>query len=208
VFDTASGRELVWWHGERTFRVTGLTSNGSGLIADSSGTDSVLRPAVVDIKCWAVADRRERWSIDHVVGHVPVEGGRRLAMQRQDDSAGLNEVILVDADDGRALFRRPLRHGEELWNACPDGRTLLTMSDDRSARTLVRNWLAGHGLPALAPEPASTVELINVASGARLLSLGYPDSASHGLSPGGETLAVLDDGRLTVWDVPPPKSLT
>lgn len=126
VYDTASGRELARWDGERAFEIDALTPSGSGLIAYWTGTDPVLRALVTQIKCWSVADRHERWSIDTVVDRRPVEGGRRFAIQRQDYSAGLNEVIIIDAEDGRTLFRRPLRKGENLRDASPDGRTLLT----------------------------------------------------------------------------------
>ena len=137
-----------------------------------------------------------------------MEGGRRLAIQRRNDTAGLNEVIIVGADEGRTVVRRPLGNGEKMWSVSSDGRVLLTLSDEQRTLTILQGWLFEQGLPVAEPMPGSTASLIDVLSGARLLTLEYPDLASHEFSPDGESLAVLDDGRLTIWDIPPPKSLT
>ena len=42
VYDLASGRELARWPGEQGFEVAALTPDGSGLIANWTGTDPVL----------------------------------------------------------------------------------------------------------------------------------------------------------------------
>jgi hypothetical protein len=207
VYDTATGRELARWEGERYFGIAALTPDGSALIGDSSGL-VCIGPIPMQVKCWNVTDGRERWSVDAVDRWLSVEGGRRFVTHRSDNAIGLNEVVLVDADDGRTVRRIRLREGQALCDAAPDGRALLTVGDDRSVLTEVRDWLARHGLSVLRSEPVRAVDVIDAETGARLVALPYPDGLLGIFSPGGESLAVLDsNGQLTIWDIPPRKPL-
>jgi hypothetical protein len=127
-----------------------------------------------------------------------------LVVHRHDPNAGINDIVTLDATDGRQVGRIALGAHDSLTATVPDGKTLLVFAPHTGGVAALWAWLAQCGLPGLRPaEPG--MDLLDAATGRRLLSL--PD-AIVAYAPDGQSLAACDPtGRLTLWDVPPQKPL-
>jgi WD40 repeat protein len=205
VWDAASGRELNRLRKLRWFRVAGFTRDSKAIIAARCTSPSSLDNTPMQYVCWNLADGHERWSVDDIEVCTSVDGGRQLAFWRRDGAIGLNEAVVLNADDGQFVRRMPLRENEWLAAFGPDGKTLVVCSPYPTGLGAIWAWLFDHGLPVSLPAWSMHRELRDAATGRLMYAM--PDG-SCAYAPDGRFLAVTflsRPGYVELWDIPPRK---
>jgi WD40 repeat protein len=225
VWDNATGRELARLRKPLFDTIEELTLDNSGIIVGhctgpATGLGDTTPHRFV---CLNLADGRERWSVEDVQRFVPIDGGRRI-MAHRHTPAGVNDVIILDTADGRTVGQVPLADDDCLEDAAPDARTLLICSSRQIGLEAVWAWLERHGLPGPRPAWNYHSELLDTATGRRLLVPRFVDGTSAAFSPDGQSLvagAISQAGsgaagetpigaadEVAVWDLPPRRSVT
>jgi hypothetical protein len=135
-------------------------------------------------------------------------GSQRYVFTQDGNVWDSTSVTVWETNTGKQIARTALSHesaiSSELRWASPDGRTILvnecTVADDNSTQT----WLEKH-VPWLGvKQETNQAILIDVISGKASRvpgNSGWPSSAPV-LAADGQTVAVLDQRVLRLWDVP------